>query len=104
MIEFKTWEDDDNTIIEARLRLTARECIPNYCITTSSDPYWIEKTIKKQLASKINNRLYGEITDRLLNLNDRISKMVYSDSCTRIDIIKELHKDINEVIRSYDNI
>ena len=101
MIEFKTWEEYESTIIEARLRVTARTYIPNEYITYLN---WDEKIAKKQLTSAINNRLYGEITDRLLNLNDRISKMVYSDSCTRIDIIKELHKDINEVIRSYDNI
>lgn len=100
MIEFRTWEEDDTTIIEARLRITARTYIPNEYITY---PNRIEKIAKKQLASGINNRLYGEITDKLLSLNDKISKMVYSDLYTRIDIVKELHKDINEVIRNYDD-
>ena len=101
MKEFKTWEEDDTTIIEARLRLTARTYIPN----TLPYHHWVEKIAKKQLTSAINNRLYGEITDRLLNLNDKLSKMVYSDSCTRIDIVEELTKNINEIIHSYeDNI
>lgn len=100
MIEFKTWEEDDSTIIEARLRVTARTYIPNEYITYLN---WDEKIAKKQLASEINNRLYGEITNKLLCLNDKISKMVYYDSCTRIDIIKELTKDINEIIDSYDD-
>lgn len=101
MIEYRTWKEDDSTIIEARLLVTARTYKPN----TLPYPHWVEKVVKKQLTSAINNRLYGEITDRLLNLNDRISKMVYSDSCTRIDIVEELTKNINEIIHSYeDNI
>lgn len=100
MIEYRTWKEDDSTIIEARLLVTARTYKPN----TLPYPHWVEKVVKKQLTSAINNRLYGEITDRLLNLNDRISKMVYSDSRTRANISKEVHKDINEIIHSYDNI
>lgn len=105
MIEFKTWkEDDDTTIIEAELRLTARTCIPNGDMLTLPYPHWVEKIAKKQLSYVIGRKLYGEITDKLLAINNKISRMEYSDSCTRADIIKELHKNINEMIHRYDDI
>lgn len=105
MIEFKTWEEYDSTIIEARLRVTVRTYIPNEYIDALTYPFLDEKIVKKQLASEINNILYGEITNKLLCLNDKIFKMVYSDSCTKIDIVQELTKNINEIIHSYeDNI
>ena len=100
MIEYRTWEEEDSTVIEARLRVTVRTYIPNEYIKYH---HWVEKVARKQLTSAINNKLYGEITDKLLNLNDKMSKMVYSDLYTRIDIVKELHKDINEIIHSYDD-
>lgn len=104
MIEFKTWEEDDSTIIEARLRVTARTYIPNEYINTLPYLKGYKDCAKRQLSYEIGRKLYGEIIDKLLVINNKISRMVYSDSCARTNIIKELHKDINEIIHSYDNI
>ena len=104
MIEFKTWEEYDSTIVEARLRVTARTCIPNEYINTSPYLKWYKDCAKRQLSYEIGRKLYGEIIDKLLAINNKISIMTYSDSRTRESIAVELYKDINEIIHSYDNI
>ena len=104
MIEFRTWEENNSTIIEARLRLAARTYIPNEYINTSPYLKWYKDCAKRQLSYKIGRKLYGEIIDKLLVINNKISIMTYSDSHTRANISKEVHKDINEIIHSYDNI
>lgn len=104
MIEFRTLEEDNSTIIEARLRLTARTYIPNEYINTSPYLKWYKDCAKRQLSYEIGRKLYGEIIDKLLAINNKISIMTYSDSRTRANISKEVHKDINEIINNYDNI
>ena len=104
LLEFSTWEEDDTTIMEAKLRLTARTYIPNEYINTSPYLKWYKDCAKRQLSYEIGRKLYGEIIDKLLVINNKISIMTYSDSRTRANISKEVHKDINEIIHSYDNI